>query len=307
MRTLCLGLLCLLALLLSGACSERAERGERLEVFVSIPPQAYFVERVGGEHVSVSVLVAPGQEPHTFRATPKQVVALSRARLYFTVGVPFEERLVPKLEGREGLTVVDSIQGIERHAMGEHGHDHGADHEGAEEPRGHDDGGAAPDPHVWLSPPLIKIQAQNIAEALIAADPGNAEAYREGLEAFTQEIDATHARLTAVLAPFRGQAFYVFHPAFGYFADAYGLKQEAVEAEGKAPTPKRLSELMRRARDDGVRIIFVQPQFDKRAARSVADAIGGAVVPMDPLAGDVLKNLQDMASAVEMSLKGNAE
>ncbi|MFH1742105.1 MAG: zinc ABC transporter substrate-binding protein, partial [bacterium] len=108
---------------------------------------------------------------------------------------------------------------------------------------------------------------------------------------------------TDLLKPYRGESFYVFHPAFGYFGDAYGLKQEAVELEGKAPTPRQLSTLIKKARTENVRIIFVQPQFDKKSAEAVSNSIDGAVVPMDPLAKDVLKNLEEMAMKVGKALK----
>ena len=95
---------------------------------------------------------------------------------------------------------------------------------------------------------------------------------------------------------------WLFHPAFGYFAQAYGLEQQAVEVAGKTPTPRQLTGLIRKAKADGVTLIFVQPQFDQRSAAVVAKAIGGAVVPMDPLAKDVLANLKTMATKVEKAM-----
>ena len=157
-----------------------------------------------------------------------------------------------------------------------------------------------------MSPPLIRIQAANIADALQRADSTHAAVYRRGLATFLRDVDATHLRIQTALAPYQGQSFYVFHPAFGYLGDSYGLTQVAVEIEGKEPTPKQLAGLIKRARADGVRVIFVQPQFAERNARTVAKAIGGAVVPMNPLSRDYLANLERMAEALREAL-GNGK
>ena len=303
-------LLVALALAVAGGCGGRPDGApaaspaatEMIGVFVTIPPLAGLVERVGGEHVTAHVLVPPGRCPHTFEPTPRQIVELGRSRLYCTIGLPLEERIRGKVEGAgRGLRVVDISVGIKRRRMAvNHDHEPAAGSAGHEKASGHDEGA---DPHIWLSPPLIKILARNLAGALSDADPAHAQDYESNLAALLSDIDEVHARLTAALSPYRGRSFYVFHPAFGYFGDAYGLRQEAVEVEGKSPSARDLTRLVNRARAEKVRVVFVQPQFDPRSARTVAASIGGAVVPLDPLARDVLKNLQAMAGQVERALK----
>lgn len=295
--------MCLVAAVIgAGLTCGSASAAKPLEVFVSVPPQAYFAERIGGDLVKVHVLVQPGQDPHTFGPTPRQMAALSRARLYLKVGVPFERRLVSKIQDtHRQLAVVDTGKGIKRRRMAAHHHGHPDRHRGHGR-HGHDrDEGR--DPHIWLSPPLIKTQAKHMADALQKADPGNAAHYQKNLSAFLKDVDATHAKIKKALVPYRGQTFFVFHPAFGYFGDAYGLKQEAVEMEGKSPTPRQLRRLIQEAKRDRVRIVFVQPQFDSKSAEAVARAIGGVAVPMDPLAKDVLKNLEAMAAKIENALR----
>jgi zinc transport system substrate-binding protein len=272
----------------------------RPTVFVGIPPVAYLAERVSGGHVDVRVLLPPGQDPHTFEFTPKQIAALSRAQLFLTVGLPSEERVVEKIAGTaSGPLIKDATAGIPKRRIDapcvddkENGHEHS------------DQGGhkAAPDPHVWLAPPLLKVLAGNIAAALEQIDPAHADDYRKNLAALRTDLDALNSEIVAALKPYRGQHFLVFHPAFGYFADAYGLRQEAVEAGGKSPTPKQLRTLIQKARDEGVKIIFVQPQFDQRSAQTVAEAIGGRVVHIDPLAKDVLSNLTEVAAKIQQGL-----
>jgi len=137
-------------------------------------------------------------------------------------------------------------------------------------------------PHVWLSPPNLSRMAEIMAKAMSDADPDHAAIYRENLKQTVATLQQLHHELSLELAPFRGTSFYVFHPSFGYFAKEYGLRQAAVEVSGKSPTPKQLSALIARARQDRVRIIFVQPQFDSRSAAAVARAIDGVVEPRRP-------------------------
>jgi zinc transport system substrate-binding protein len=281
----------------------------QVNVFAGVPPLGYLVERVGGPHVHVDVLVQPGQDPHVFEPMPRQVMALGKAALYFKVGMPFEERLLERMAEHRGLTVIDTARGIRKRMIAEACCEdgHRDEHEHAhEEPMGRQVGDALcrgePDPHVWLSPPLAKTLAANVAEALCRADPPHAVDYHKNLAELDAELDALHARIARALAPYRGHSFYVFHPAFGYFGDAYGLKQESVEIEGKSPLPRQLRHLVQRARADGVKIIFLQPQFDQRSAEAVAAAIGGAVLPLDDLAKDLVKNLDDVARKVAAAL-----
>ncbi len=272
---------------------------EPLSVFVSVPPQAYIAERIGGGHVEVEVLVRPGQEPHTFEPTPKQILALSRAKVFLQIGIPFESRLLEKIQASHpDLKVVDTTKGIERRQMAEDelSHDeHSADH--AEHEKGE------PDPHVWMAPPLVEILAQNTARAFSEVDPSHAEEYDRNLQAFLKDVCTVHKKIKKNLEPFKGRSFYVFHPAFGYFGDAYGLRQEAVEIQGKSPSPRQLSDLIRKAKSENVKVIFVQPQFDKRGAEVVSNAIEGAVLPLDPLAKNLLKNFEEIAIKIERALK----
>ena len=272
--------------------------GDRLTVFVGVEPVAYLVRRVSGPHADVHVLVPAGQDPHTFQPTPRQMTSLGRASLFFKVGLPLEERLLEKLQqSHPELTVIDTAEGIKKRMLrgpGEHeehdGHDHAEEMSGA-------------DPHVWLVPALVRIQAENIAEALRRADPDHAEDYTSNLAGLLQEIDALDAKIRRRLEPHKGRAFYVFHPSYGYFADAYGLKQEAVEVGGRKPTARQLRALMHKAQAENVQVVFAQPQFDQHSARVVADAIGGTVVTIDPLAEDVLANLDAMSEKIAAALE----
>jgi zinc transport system substrate-binding protein len=280
------------------------QRGsQRLECFAGIPPVGWLVERIGGPLVHVEVLVQPGQDPHVFSPTPRQAIALGKARLFFRIGIPFEDLLMEHLAERQPsaavgavyrpndpsakpVTVVDTAAGIARRASSDE-----------------DDGPG--DPHVWLSPPLLKTMAANVAASLSQADPRHEHVYRTNLKALDDELDELDRFIAKSLTP--GQTFYVFHPAFGYFADRYGLRQESVEVEGKPPTPRQVFALVRKARAERVKIIFLQPQFNEQIAASIAQAIGGAVMPMDDLAFDVVKNLKVVAQRIANANRERAE
>lgn len=287
--------------------------GETLSVFVSILPQRYFVQRIGGDSVEVSVLVPPGQGPATYEPTPRQMTALGNADAYLRIGVPFEEAFVPRIEANmPNLPVVDTSRTIDKRSIeghsheGEEEHDHEAeehdegDHD-HEEDEHHDEGGR-PDPHVWLGPDEVKKQISIIRDTLIDLAPQHESLYRSNYEAFAGDIDELEAELSEYLAPLHGSTFYVFHPAFGYFGDAFGLEQVAIETGGDEPTPAQLERIIEQAQEDGVRVIFVQPEFSQTAANRVAQAIDGAVVQVNPLNPNWLDNMRDIAQALKEGL-----
>jgi zinc transport system substrate-binding protein len=271
-----------------------SEQGEPI-AFVSIGPQRYLVQSIAGSRIRVEVLVQPGQDPHTFEPTPKQMTQLSRGKLYFRIGVAFEQSLIPRIRSSNPqLKIIDTQAGIELREIEE------GDHEG-EEGEDHDEYGL--DPHTWLSPLLAKRQAQTIRDALIEADPGGREEYEAGYQSLAAELDGLHREIAAALAPYRGEEIFVYHPAYGYFTDEYGLRQVAVETGGSEPSAQQLARLIERARERQVRIVFVQPQFSRTGAEAVAEAIGGVVVPLDPLAEDYVANLREMARKIAEALE----
>lgn len=287
---------CLVIFVMSAAAVYTAG-GEPLHVLVSVSPHAYLVERIGGSGVSVEVLLKQGQDPHTFEPAPKQIVAAGKTRLFFKAGFPFERRVLEKLsDTNKKLELIDTGAGVTRRKM--------EDDLYGEDSHGREDGQETGlDPHIWLAVKPLKIQAGNIAKALTQADPASGAEYTANLETLNAELDGTYRFLSEKLEPFKGSSFFVFHPSFGYFADEYGLHQEAVETGGKAPSMRQTAGLIKKARSKNVRVIFVQPQFDPRGAEAIASAIGGVVVPMDPLAKDLVGNLKAIGLAIGQSVQ----
>jgi zinc transport system substrate-binding protein len=284
-----------------------ASAGEPIPVFVSVPPQKYFVEKIGGSLVKVSVMVPPGANPHIYEPRPHQMTALAKSRIYFAIGATFETVWLPKFAKlNPQMRIVHTDKGIDKIAMVAHHHEEeevvgGKDrteHAHREEPPG------TPDPHVWVAPPEVRIIARNILDALAAMDPSNSRTCQSNQEAFRKEIDKLDKDLTEIFKGKRGLKFMVYHPAWGYFARAYGLEQIPVEMEGKEPKPEQLKGLITQAKKDGIKIIFVQPQFSTKSAETVAKAIDGQVIFADNLREDWEKNLREQAEKFKRALAG---
>jgi len=243
---------------------------------------------------------------------------LSKAKIYFAIGVPFENTWLEKIAAANpNMRVVHTEHGIEKLAMAAHHHDDGDEEEHHKSEHDHEKGEhheasehekdnhehAGLDPHIWLSPPLVKTQARNILAALQEADPAHRSVYEANFKAFSARIDQLDADLKKTFAGKRELQFMVFHPAWGYFAHAYGLKQVPIEIEGKDPKPAQLKELIKHAREKEIKVIFVQPQFSTSSAELVAREIDGQVVFANPLAPDWLENLRKVADKFKMALK----
>ena len=288
--------------LVTGFCSflnaERPAGDRAIRAFASILPQAYFVQRVGGDRVEVDVLVQPGQSPSTYSPTAKQMAKLTKSQVLFCIGVPFEKALLGKIgDTMKELLIVDtaaSLRTLEGESHDDEEEDDGDGHE-------HHHHGET-DPHTWLSPPLVQQQAKVICDAMVRLDPEGKAVYETNLKAFTNDLEDLHQRITKALAPVKGRELFVFHPAYGYFANTYGLRQVAVETGGKEPSARQLVQLIRKARKQGAKVLFVQPQFSRKSAETIAKSIRGAVVPLDPLARDYIGNLEEMARKVVEAL-----
>ena len=260
--------------------TDRQDTGE-VVVAVTIPPEEEFVERVGGDHVRVILLVPPGADPHTYEPPPGVLAEVARADMYAAVGsgIEFELAWRDKIAAlNPEMLVVDCSRGVDliRAGDGEHG---GAD------------------PHIWTSPRNAKVMVEEIREGLIAVDPENAEDYRRNADAYLGELDALDAEITGALAASGVKTVMVYHSSWAYLARDYGFAEVPIESEGKEPSPQRLEHLIKQAEEEKIKVIFASPEHSTRSAEVIADAIGGTVVTVSPLAKDYLANMQRVASA----------
>ena len=257
-----------------------------MNAVVSILPEQTFVKAIAGDKVNVSVMVQPGNSPHTYEPKPSQMIEITKADLYFAIDVEFEQVWLPKFKDlNPNMQIIDLADNIVKIHMHETEHD-GHDHEGS-------------DPHIWTAPSNVKIISENIYAALVKKDPANTEYYKRNLEIFMASIDETDRQISQILSSLGDtRSFMVFHPSWGYFAKAYNLNQIAVEVEGKEPKPKALIHLLKEAKKEKVKAIFTQPEFSDTIAKIIAKELQIPVVKVSPLAPNWSENLISIANTI---------
>ncbi|MDJ0658909.1 MAG: zinc ABC transporter substrate-binding protein [Crocosphaera sp.] len=278
---------------------KQSNHQDQLDITVSIIPQKYFVKRIGGDLIKVNVMVPQGAVPDTYEPKPQQIQALSEAEAYIGIGVPFETVWMDRIsQANPKLLTVDSSEGIEKLTMTDHDHDHGHDHG-----HSHDGEKSNLDPHVWLSPRLVKIQAENIYETLVKLDPKHQETYQTNLNNFLQEIEELDDKIRSNLSNIKQRKFIVFHPAWGYFAEEYNLTQVAVEVGGQEPSAAELGNLIKEAKEENIKVIFAQPEFSSQSAKTIAKEIEGEVLLISAINEDWSNNLLEVSQTFAKVLK----
>ena len=279
-RTLRTTLWALTVLFLVTACITPAAAGARkLKVAVSILPQAYFVERIGGNRVELQVIMPKYADHDSFEPTPKQLLALSQADIYIKIGIAhfnFEQKYVdPLAKTHKGITIVNMAEGI---------------------PIRPDD------PHIWISPDTVKLSACNVYKSLVSRDPASKEFFKNNLDVFLKEIVELDSRSQKLFSGKKGASFLIFHPALGYFAGHYGLKQMVIDAEGKPPSALQLRRLVDEAKAKKINIILVQKGIDHKSAAAIAEEIHARLIDIDPMEKNWLSNTWDIAQKVTEAL-----
>ncbi len=281
----------LILLTLMGVCLQA-----KPTVSVSILPQKYFIKQIAKDTLHVNTLVQKGSSPATYEPKPAQMVALSKSDIYFAIGVPYERVWVKKFKQiNPNLNIVQTDKGIKKLHISAHHHEHEKAHEHSKD--------EILDPHIWLDPKLVKLQVKTMTDALMKTYPKHKAFYEKNLNLFLKNIDALDEKIAKLLKGKKGKKFLVYHPSWGYFAHRYGLKQEAIEIEGKKPKPKDLMKIIDEAKKDKVSVIFVQPQFSKKSAQLIASAIKGRVEPIDQLDENWESGLLKSATILSKSLR----
>jgi zinc transport system substrate-binding protein len=276
------------AALLSGCISQNdtsspAKPGNgshQIIVAATIAPLGDFVKAVGGDKVSVSVVVPPGAEPHTFEPTPSLMVGLSRADLYIMNGAGLEYWIDRMLLTNKNMTVLDSSKGISLLVESEE----------------------QMDPHIWLSLRNAAIQVENICRGLTEIDPQNEDYYAKNRDDYLHKLKALDEKLNGTFAGKKNKTFIVHHPAWTYFARDYGLNQVPLMENEKEPGPKYLGEVIEIARKNNITALFVEPQYNPKAAEAIAQEMNAKIVAIDPLAGNYLDNMINASREITLSL-----
>jgi len=260
-------------------------------VFVSIEAQEYWVKKIAGEGARVESLIKTGMNAHTYEPKPSTMKKLGEASLLLGIGIDYEEAWFPKFRQLyPSLKIVALDAGMEKIEMQEHEHhDHGHKHD-------HKHGKL--DPHVWLSVKNAQIASKVILESLVEVDGANAAEYQSNYDRFAKELETLDQELSLELKDLKGAHFMVFHPTWGYFARDYGLAQVAIEVEGKEPKPAQLKNLIKEAKEEGVKTIFVQKGFSQKAAAQLAKEIGAVILETDPLSAKWSEGMRSFAKAI---------
>lgn len=286
--------LLLVALLSAGAAPKPI-------VFVTIPPQRWLVRTLAGEAVEVELLVAPGQNPHTFEPAGRQLTRLARAQGWLTIGLPFERTLLAKARAtRPGLAEYPVHAGVPRLGAPPRDHDHAPAAAAGEAACCAAEGA---DPHLWLAPRNMAQLATNTCRALQPLLPDERERLAAALADLTDALTRLERELADTLAPAAGRTFCVYHPSWAYFAEAFNLRQQAVEQEGREPSGRQLARLIEEARAARARVLFADPQFNPGPVRALARQLGARVVTLDPLAEAWPDNLRHVAAAIRDALQ----
>ena len=288
------------------------EETKKINIIVSIPPQAEFVEKVGKEKVLVTVLVPPGADPHTFELKPEQMKIASDADIYFKLGsgIEFEivwaEKIIALNKNMEIFDCSLNIELIEY----EEDHDkyHDVEEHPGEFPSGHNNHegdtdnnnhlhSQGNDPHIWLSIRNARIIVNNIYNGLSVFDPENKDFYLKNMQEYEQDLLKMNKSISNTLSKIKNKKLMVYHPAWQYFAADYGFEQIAIESFGKEPTMRELEELIKLAQKNNIKVIFASPQFSTKSADVMARQLGAAVVLIDPLEKNYIENMEKIRNS----------
>ena len=290
----------LMVLALCGCGKESSFQSAPLAVS-GLPPVAWIAQEIGGKYITSVSLLPEGRSPHDYAPGPSVLRRAAAAKLFFSCGMPFEKS-AEKALNCEIVDVTKNISRIMFDTSGNAHEHHSCSHTHADGTSCSSDGS---DPHVWLSCQNACVIAENIAQALGKAFPEHKTDFENNLAAFKTRFAELKNKTSSKLAPYAGRTFFVYHPAFGYFAKEFGLKQQSIELGGREVSAARLAEVIRHAKAENAKVIFTQKQFNPRNSMVLAKETGGRCVGMDALAFDIEKNIREMTSAIIDGFGGN--
>ncbi len=281
-------------------CGAMTAPNERLTVAVSIVPQETFVKAVAGDLVDVVTLIPPGASPANYQPSPREMAAFGDASIYFTIDVGAEfANILPNVASQnDDLQIVDLAYYVDEVYDARYFDDvdeHSEEDQIEDEAENHNHEGR--DPHIWMSPKRVIVMIESIRDTLIEADPSNETTYESNAEAYIEKLNALNESLDESFANMKGEAFIVMHPSVGYFADDYDLEMIAIEDEGKEASVSHMQSVIDYARENNIRVVFYQQEFDSTQAETIANEIEGEVIAYEPLSDDYIQSIGGMAEA----------
>lgn len=243
----------------------------KLQIMSSFYPLHEFSQNIGQEKVDVKLLVPIGVEPHDWEPTIKDVQQMQKSDLVIINGIGFESWVDKLNEMDYQGVVVDTSDGIVIKNMDE-----------SLVPEEHID---KSDPHIWLNPVFAKIQVQNIANAFSSSDPENRQYFQENAANYISELDLLDSKIRNELSDCNHD-FIAFHDSFSYFAEEYDLTQHTIissYAPHTEPTAKTLENVINKAKQLNLKVIFTEETADPKTSQVIANEIGGKILVLSPL------------------------
>ncbi|WP_328364768.1 zinc ABC transporter substrate-binding protein [Streptomyces sp. NBC_00445] len=279
---------------LSACSSASAGSGntDKFDVVASFYPMQFLAEQIGGDHVNVTTLTEPGQEPHDLEISAQQTAALqeSDAVLYLKTLQPAVDEAVEQSPVKTKIDAA-TLTRLENH--GETGHAHEGEEEHAEEEHAEEE--SALDPHIWLDPVKYAEVAEGVSAAFEKADPDNAADYRKNTVDLVAKLNTLNTDFETGLKNTDTKVFFTNHSAFAYLAERYGLTQESVTGVDpeSEPSAARMKELQAEAKADGVTTVFYETLVSDKTAKTLAADAGLKTDVLDPLEGITDKSKGD--------------
>lgn len=271
-----------------GSCNTQKNKNTKPTISVSILPEKYFVEQICGNDFNINVAIAPGASHANYDPSPSEMTALHQSVAYFKIGqVGFEYATLPRLYASNStIKIFDLSEGINFMGFDKN---HCCEHHGV-------------DPHIWLSPKLVKTIAQNIYHAVVILNPQKVDVYKRNLQTFQTRIDSLNRSIAEQLLPFQHRSFMIYHPSLTYYAKDYNLEQIAIEMEGKEPTAAWMQHLSEQIQEKNIKLIFIQSEYDISHAKAISESTGAKVVSINPMAEDWMQELNAITKFLSENL-----
>ncbi len=271
----------------------------KINAIVSIPPLLTYLKAIAQDKVNASVMVDESKSAHSYTPKPSQMKDVSKANLYFSIGIEFENIWLEKFAKlNTKMHIVNTHNSIKKLNMSNHVHKND-EHDGHDENDEKKEKRKSLDPHIWTSSKNVKIISKNILNALIKYDSKNKEFYTINYNKFVKKVQNTNSEIKSILSVLpKHTKFMVFHPSWQYFAKEYNLEQISIEKEGKNPKPKALKNLIELAKKNNISSIFASPNISNKHANIIAKELNIKVVKITPMSQNWSENLINLANHI---------
>jgi zinc transport system substrate-binding protein len=253
----------------------------KIGVAVTLGPEVEWVNAVGGDKVSVTLMVPEGSDPHTYEPLPSQLAKVSDAKMYVEIGTPieFETNYMDKIRSTNpDMLIVNASQGIQLI------------------PNSAENESSTMDPHVWTDPKNAMIMVNNIYNGLVQVDPQDKAYFQKNRDQYINQLQELDKNTTKLLKGKQKTDILIYHPAFGYYMRDYNLTQVGAMINDEEPSPQRIAMMVDIAKQNNITVLFNEPQYDPKFMQSIASQVGGQVLTVNDLDEHYIQNMMNVAT-----------